>query len=194
MDLVSRFHVHVHQFQSNGPGVEETSNLLGISLVAQSLRSIVTLRAPIANSDGFHRKMDDDTGNKITQLLYTRWCQQCRAEHLGCRLLHERLFYPTRLPEMEEQSQNFTVRLVESWDAKSSGGYDIESMLVFIEVHQAPARGRSFHGVSYTLRRLAAHLPACWLVSLRLGCRYLWMDSLRISQDSPDHWMYESSK
>ncbi|KAF4633101.1 hypothetical protein G7Y89_g5025 [Cudoniella acicularis] len=128
--------------------------------------------------------------------LGKRWLNRCLADHEFCRELRTReRRLPTRLIEigMRQNSITASLRLSEEL-AKDVIYMTLSHCWGTIPTLTLTAK-------SYVVLRSGLHLGLlpktfrdAMIISYRLGCNYVWIDSLCIIQDSQEDWARESIK
>lgn len=136
----------------------------------------------------------DSTASDESWSLATKWLKTCVSQHSACADVESSApWYPSRLVEIDEANLA-NVRLIESSESPPKGKYTTLS--------HCWGTARYLQLTSDSLSALKQNIPLSDLpltfkeaceVTRRLGIRYIWIDSLCISQDSKGDWLHEAA-
>lgn len=132
-----------------------------------------------------------DIHDPIMWSLAKRWYDECRNTHPKCAASRNPGFYPTRLVEIMNQE---TVRLVETAAASSIGPYTAFShcwgQAKTLKLLQ---RNKALLEIGIRVEDLPQSYKEALDVSIKLGIRWIWIDSLCIIQDDISDWRAEAA-
>ncbi|KAH4423002.1 hypothetical protein HBH92_022430 [Parastagonospora nodorum] len=112
------------------------------------------------------------------------WIQDCVKNHQGCSK-PEKSFMPTRLLDVQAFRGSRDIKLVTLTGHDATSSY---RPMITTAANLAINRRRiSFYDLSLTFKDAVK-------LTIDLGERYLWIDSLCIVQDDPDDWLHEAGK
>jgi hypothetical protein len=135
--------------------------------------------------------VENNTSSPSTLALARRWLNECLSDHPKCRT-SAKAFIPTYLVDVG-QEMSPTPRLCRGEDLPAGSKYmtlshcwgQEQTARLLEDRLEHMLKGIGFNSLSKTFQDAIT-------VVQRLGQRYLWMDSLCITQDSPAHWLKES--
>ena len=124
----------------------------------------------------------------------TQWLKTCLSEHSRCTDTQMTIpWYPSRLIDIGK-TDSANVRLIESSADPPSGEYATLShcwgSARYLQLNSANLRGLK-HQIA--ISDLPLTFKEAFAVTRRLGIRYIWIDSLCISQDSKEDWLHEAA-
>lgn len=133
-----------------------------------------------------------DTGSDKTITLISQWLDDCVREHPTCGTSDETLWMPTRVVEIYGEEK---VRLCTTAKKHLAERY--------VCLSHCWGKGELFRTLKANFDKHHNDIP--WdkipktfrdaiSVTRRLGLKYLWIDSLCITQDDGDDWRREGSK
>jgi len=132
-----------------------------------------------------------DTGSDRATAQISRWLQTCSYSHKSCNGVSEPQMLPTRVLEILSQRM---VRLKVTNKAEAAR---------YTTLSHAWGNGNTAQTTSSTLPSFQNNIPWELLpktfqeaiqVTLRLGLKYIWIDSLCIVQDNVEDWRQEGSQ
>lgn len=161
------------------------ANFLADSAAGAFLEHVTAKEVPLFARDNFQRAK--------------RWIEACRRQHTDCQNFHkntvsDRHQRPTRVIEVVGTKLRLRCDL----------GSDHFDYLVLSHMWD-PDPSRQLRLLGENLEKFQQEIPRAELeatstfkeaiqITRVLGCRYLWIDSLCIIQDSPSDWEYEARR
>lgn len=133
------------------------------------------------------------SGSAESLQLLQRWFNECKENHTECRPAAVSL--PDRILELEKTDDGeVTVRLVE--------GHARHEPYVCLSHRWGPSTPRyrttkdnlAQHQVIVPWNRMAKTFQEAAVVTLGMGMRHIWIDSLCIVQDDADEWRTQSTR
>ncbi|KAI6093235.1 HET-domain-containing protein [Hypoxylon rubiginosum] len=137
------------------------------------------------------------TGDEATWRITQGWLKECTETHTSCNPGGITSYIPSRLVELDDSAAEPTFRVVEKHQVDPQSQYltlshcwGVESMKDRLTLTHSTVEALS-------KEQPCSMLPKTYrdalIVAGRLGIRYVWIDSLCISQDSVEDWRAESS-
>lgn len=126
--------------------------------------------------------------------LARNWLATCMTSHLRCKSAPETaIFKPTRLLLVEGTAAKFSVRLCYTIELQSDIVYITLSHCWGTQNHLKLSRNNESRFLkNIDTRDLSKTFYDAMLITLLLGCQFLWIDSLCIKQDDPLDWSQEA--
>ena len=141
-----------------------------------------------------HHTVSSHTASEACLALAQDWLVRCLKNHVRCNIRHQlKPYRPTRLVEILPLGGNKDLRLIHTNRTVPDGPYLTLShrwgTAKFLRLEQLQLakfeEGFNIVDLPRTFRDAVA-------VTKRLGCKYPWIDSLCIIQDSADDWSHEA--
>lgn len=167
----------------------------------KSTKALLDVNCAAEDLDHPDLKLARSTACSSTILtIATRWNNNCVKNHVGCRGINpgEELrgsWNPTRLLDLGENGPSDRVQLIHTDELPDAVPYTalshcwgtIQHLCLLEENLQDSRRAIPIQQLSKTFRDAVA------ATLLRLGVRYIWIDSIYIIQNSDEDWRAESS-
>ncbi|CAO1605042.1 hypothetical protein XANCAGTX0491_008577 [Xanthoria calcicola] len=135
------------------------------------------------------------TASETCLTLAQDWIARCLRQHTKCNVSPKRPepYYPTRLVEILVPGKGTDLRLCLTREEVPTGPYMTLShrwgaaSFLKLSLSKLPDLVKGF-----SIAELPQTFQDAIIVARRLGCKYLWIDSLCIIQDSTDDWLHEA--
>ncbi|KAF2833349.1 HET-domain-containing protein [Ophiobolus disseminans] len=126
----------------------------------------------------------------------TSWINECRKTHKACNAGQIDVpWYPTRLLEIgKDQSDNIIVRLIQSANHRmlSPPYCTLSHCWGKAQIIQLNERTRTSLESGIFVDQMPLTFREAIAITMKLGVRYIWIDSLCIIQDSRLDWLHEA--
>ncbi|EHK18915.1 uncharacterized protein TRIVIDRAFT_157620, partial [Trichoderma virens Gv29-8] len=179
------------------------ASILGFTIISEESRGDYSKArcsfklASLKASDIASQPLSNNTGSYTSLQQAIEWFQTCRMNHAHCRntSLTDVPFKPTRLLFVQSDGENIQLRLHCSTKQLAAVPY--------MTLSHCWGGGSPLRLVKATLTAFqqkidTKQLPTTFLqaaqMTKRLGCSYLWIDSLCIVQDDWDDWLREAAR
>jgi len=139
--------------------------------------------------------LNPSTRSEETLSLIKAWLRKCRSEHVQCRSTTSTRKLPTRLVCVQptNTASKLTAKICRTDVIAAGRSYLALSHCwgdtKFLTTTRANLNA---HEISLPVDRLSKTFQDALSLTLGLGMRYIWIDSLCIVQDDPDDWEHES--
>ncbi len=139
--------------------------------------------------------LHDSTGSDETLSRISKWTEKCVTEHIDYSLNMSNIpQLPSRVIDVRDSMSTSTVKLLETKGLKGqyiclSHRWGTSEMPITTEKATIEERKRAIpeHSLPLTFRQAI-------MVTRRMGCDYLWIDSLCIVQDDEEDWQVEAAQ
>ena len=138
----------------------------------------------------------DSTFSDVSLDVSKRWIHECETQHPNCRELAEpNILYPSRLIEIDTSDSKHQFRLrIRTQDFGTFPYATLSYCWGSADVFRLYSANLLTLQDNLPFENLPRTIRDAISITLRLGIRYLWVDSLCIIQDSIEDWERESSR
>lgn len=123
------------------------------------------------------------------------WLNVCLTSHAQCNVRPSNdEWWPSRLIEIVDSNSGFDIRLLETASSQPSGPYmTLSHSWGTAEFLQLTSQNKEMLKAGFLVDVLPKTFQDAIVVAKALQCRYIWIDSLCIIQNSSDDWQQEAT-
>lgn len=141
-----------------------------------------------------HYTVPSHTASEACLALAQDWLVRCLKNHVRCNARHQlKPYCPTRLVEILPFGSDKDIRIIQTNRTVPDGPYlTLSHRWGTAEFLRLEQRRLAKFEKGLDIAELPRTFRDAIVVTRRLGCKFLWIDSLCIIQDSPDDWSHEA--